>query len=112
MKILVLIPPYLKDFCRSARWAARSRGRVQRHPDWLLITARVLENSAHKVRFIDGAALNLKVQDIEEEIDKFMPELAILHTTTPTIYNDISYAKLIKDRIGCLTVLVGPHVSV
>ncbi len=34
MNILVLNPPYVDDFCRSARWAAKSRGRVQRHPDW------------------------------------------------------------------------------
>jgi len=112
MNILILNPPFVDNFCRSARWAARSRGRVQRHPDWLLITVAILENSAHKVRFIDGAALNLKRQHIAEEIDKFMPELAILHTTTPTIYNDISYAKLIKDKIACPIVLVGPHVSV
>jgi radical SAM superfamily enzyme YgiQ (UPF0313 family) len=112
MNILILNPPFVDNFCRSARWAAKSRGRVQRHPDWLLVTAAVLEKSAHKVRFIDGAALNLKMQDIEEEINRFTPELAVLHTTTPTIYNDISYAKLIKDKIGCLTVLVGPHVSV
>ncbi len=38
MKVLVLNPPYVDDFCRSARWAAKSRGRVQRHPDGLLIT--------------------------------------------------------------------------
>ena len=28
--VFVLNPPVVKDFCRSARWAARSRGRVQR----------------------------------------------------------------------------------
>ncbi len=110
MKVLFLNPPYGKDFCRSARWAARSRGRVQRHPDWLLIAAAVLEREGHKVKFIDGAALNLEFNDIERELSRFKPELTVIHTTTPSIYNDIRYAELAKKR-GSMTVLIGPHVS-
>ncbi|MFA4889086.1 MAG: radical SAM protein [Candidatus Omnitrophota bacterium] len=111
MKILVLNPPFVNNFCRSARWAARSRGRVQRHPDWLLIACAVLEQAGHSVRFIDGAALNLKREDIEKQVLSFMPQMAVLHTTTPTINNDILYAKLIKQITGCTTVLVGAHVT-
>jgi len=111
MKVLILNPPYVDNFCRSARWAARSRGRAQRHPDSLLIAAAVLEKSGHEVRFIDGAVLNLKRNEIEEEVGRFTPDLSVIHTTTPTIYNDISYAKLIKRRTSSRTVLVGPHVT-
>jgi radical SAM superfamily enzyme YgiQ (UPF0313 family) len=112
MNVLMLNPPFAENFCRSARWAARSRGRVQRHPDWMLIAAAVLEESGHKVKFVDGAALNLGKKDIEAEIDLLKPDLAVLHTTTPTIYSDISYAEFIKDKAGCITALIGPHVSV
>jgi len=77
----------------------------------MLVAVAVLENAGHKVRFIDGAALNLTAEFIEEEIKKFKPQLSVLHTTTPTIYNDISYAKLIKDKTGSSIVLVGPHVT-
>ena len=48
MKVLVLNPPYVDDFCRSARWAAKSRGRVQRHPDGLLILLPYLKRLATK----------------------------------------------------------------
>lgn len=106
----MLNPPYGKDFCRSARWAARSRGRVQRHPDWMLIATAVLERDGHVVKFIDGAALNLSFNQIEKEFSDFRPDLSIIHTTTPSIYNDIKYAKLAKDN-GSTTVLIGPHVS-
>jgi radical SAM superfamily enzyme YgiQ (UPF0313 family) len=112
MKILMLNPPYGRDFCRSARWAARSRGRVQRHPDWMLIAAAVLEKAGNDVKFIDGAALNLQRDDIAGSIKDFSPEIAVIHTTTPSIYNDISYASLIKEHVDTLTVLIGPHVSV
>lgn len=111
LKILMLNPPYVDDFCRSARWAAKSRGRVQRHPDWLLIAAAVLEKR-NQVRFVDGAALNLKRDDIKEIIEEFSPNITIFHTTTPSIYNDISYARLAKEHSPSITVMVGPHVSV
>ena len=56
----MLNPPYVDNFCRSARWAAKSRGRVQRHPDWMLIATAVLEKEGHNVKFIDDVAFSLK----------------------------------------------------
>lgn len=111
MKIFMLNPPYGKDFCRSARWAARSRGRVQRHPDWMLISAGILERAGHKVNFVDGAVLNLSIEDIKKIIEEFKPDLSVIHTTTPSIYSDIEYARLAKDY-GSTVVLIGPHVSI
>lgn len=112
MRILMLNPPYVRDFCRSARWAARSRGRVQRHPEGMLIATAVLEQAGHQVRFVDGPAQNLEQPDIARIIRAFSPELTVCHTTTPSIYNDISYARLAKEISGCATCLIGPHVSV
>jgi anaerobic magnesium-protoporphyrin IX monomethyl ester cyclase len=108
----MLNPPYVADFCRSARWAAVSRGRVQRHPDAMLIATAVLERAGHEVKFIDGAVLNLKREDVRNELLNFKPEMVVIHTTTPSIYNDISYAQLSKLILNCRTVLIGPHVSV
>ncbi len=107
----MLNPPYGKDFCRSARWAAKSRGRVQRHPDWMLIAAAVLEKAGNEVKFIEGAALNLNIEDIKNIIKDFTPSVVVIHTTTPSIYNDISYASLAKEICNPITVLIGPHVS-
>lgn len=111
MKVLILNPPFVDDFCRSARWATKSRGRVQRHPDWLLIAVSILEMDGHEVKFVDGAVLNLQKEDVEKIVNDFNPDMAVLHTTTPTIYSDISYAGLIKDRSRAMTVLIGPHVT-
>lgn len=108
----MLNAPYVDDFCRSARWAAKSRGRVQRHPDWMLIATAVLEKAGHKVKFVEGTALNLTRNVIRDIIVEFRPDLTVCHTTTPSIYNDISYARLAKEVSDCMTVLVGPHVSV
>ena len=42
MRVAVLNPMFGKDFTKSARWFARSRGRVQRHPDYLATAAAVV----------------------------------------------------------------------
>jgi anaerobic magnesium-protoporphyrin IX monomethyl ester cyclase len=110
--VFVLNPPVAEDFCRSARWAARSRGRVQRHPDWLLTAVAVLEQAGFRVDFLDGAALNLESQDVSSALKKSRPGLLVLHTTTPSIDSDLSYVSLAKELLpNCRTVAVGPHVT-
>lgn len=111
MKIFMLNPTFMPGFCRSARWAARSRGRVQRHPDWMLVATSVLEKAGHSVKFLDAQALDLGYREIENGLKDFRPELVVIHTTTPTIYSDISYAKQIKQDFGSTLVLIGAHVS-
>lgn len=110
MKILVLNPSYGKGFVRSQRWPARSRGRVQRHPDYLAIATAVLERDGHQVKLLDAAALNMSLSGVEKIARDFKPELSIVHTTTPSIYNDIEHAEMLKD-LGSTTVLLGTHAS-
>jgi len=110
--VFVLNPPVVKDFCRSARWAARSRGRVQRHPDWLLTAVGVLEQSGFEVEFLDGAALSLQEEQVASAIKRSKPGLLVVHTTTPSIDSDLAYASLAKKfDLDCRTVAVGPHVT-
>jgi radical SAM superfamily enzyme YgiQ (UPF0313 family) len=111
MRIVYINPPFGDDFVRAARWAAKSRGRVQRHPEQALIQVAVLERDGHACRFIEGAARNLAEEDILRQVREVGPELTIVHTTTPSIYNDIHYARRAKETTGCRTVLVGAHSS-
>lgn len=112
MKIAFINPPYGKDFVRSARWAAKSRGRVQRHPENALIALSVLREAGHEVYFIEGAARNFTKNQVKEELKRIKPEMVIVHTTTPSIYNDLSYAEMSKKILPkALTVAVGAHVT-
>ena len=110
-RICMLNPPFVDDFVRSARWYARSRGRVQRHPDYLLVATAVLEEAGHTVLFIDGAALNMRRDQVLDEVGRFRPDLCVLHTTTPSIDSDIGYARDLKAKTGAFTVLVGNHAT-
>lgn len=110
MRILIVNPAYGKNFVRSARWAARSRGRVQRHPDYLAIATAVLEKEGHEVKLLDAAALNMDQGAVREIAVTFRPELSVVHTTTPSIYSDIRHGEMLKE-VGAVTVLIGQHCS-
>ena len=83
MRIFFLNPSWGKDWCRSARWAAKSRGRVQRHPDWYLTAVAYVEREGHECKFLDAAALNISKKESLKEIKQFNPEILVIHTTTP-----------------------------
>jgi len=115
MKVAILNPSFGDNFVRVARWAAKSRGRVQRHPDYLLTATQILIDQGHDVIFVEAAARNIPPQQSCNIICDFIgdktPSLLVIHATTPSIYNDIEQAKAIKLRTGCKVVLVGQHVT-
>ncbi len=111
MKVAILNPSFGKDFVRVARWAAKSRGRVQRHPEYLLTAAQVLLDQGHDVIFVEAAARNFSEEETYSVIERFEPELVVIHATTPSIYNDINQAQELKARTACKIVFVGQHAS-
>jgi len=116
MKVILFNPSYGDDFVRVARWAAKSRGRVQRHPEYLLTAAQILIDQGHDVIFIDSAARNFTSEQSLELISNFVgtketTSLLVIHATTPSIHSDINQARDIKENLHCKIVLVGQHVS-
>ncbi|MBF0385840.1 MAG: radical SAM protein [Candidatus Omnitrophica bacterium] len=110
-KVAIVNPSYGADFVRVARWAAKSRGRVQRHPEYLLIAAQVLRDAGHEVIFVEAAARNLSPEETYKIVEDFKPELSVIHATTPSIFNDIEHAKALKEKTGCKIAFVGQHVT-
>jgi len=94
--MLFFSPPFVDGFTRNARWAAKSRGRVQRHPDYLLTAAAVVEQAGHNVSYIEGTALDISKEDIFVRIKEVTPDIVVILATTPSIYNDIEWAGKIK----------------
>ena len=111
MKVAILNPSFGDDFVRVARWAAKSRGRVQRHPEYLLTAAQILLDAGHEVNFIEAAARNFTPEQSYKIVEDFKPDLLVIHATTPSIYNDIEQAKILKDRTNCKVAFVGQHAS-
>lgn len=111
MRVALLNPMFGRDFTKSARWFARSRGRVQRHPDYLCTAAAVLESAGHEVFLLDAQAKNLPTQEILPRLREFCPELIAYQATTPSIDADIDAARMCKHATGAINVFVGSHVS-
>jgi anaerobic magnesium-protoporphyrin IX monomethyl ester cyclase len=111
MKILIINEPFVKDFCRTQRWAARTRGRVLRAPDWLAYATAVLERSGHNARLIDMVADGLAKQDLRDLLRREKPDFVVLDSTTPSIYSDIECARIVKEESKAAVIMVGPHVS-
>lgn len=112
MRVAVLNPMFGKDFTKSARWFARSRGRVQRHPDYLATAVAVLEKAGHTLLFMDCQAKNLPTDQVVPRLQEFRPDMVVYQASTPSIYADIEAARLVREAVGGhLHVMVGPHVS-
>lgn len=111
MKVAILNPMFGKDFTKSARWFARSRGRVQRHPDYLAYAAGVIKEAGHELLFVDCQAKNLPSEEFVTDLKRFAPDMVVCQTSTPSIYTDIESARLFKEATGALSVFVGSHSS-
>src|SRR3989339_263213 len=111
MKILVVNEPFVPGFCRPQRWAARTRGRVLRAPDWLAYATAVLEKDSHEVKLYDFPAMDWEKDKLAEITRQEKFDFAVLDSTTPSIFSDIECAKIIKENCGAKIIMVGPHVS-
>ena len=112
MKILLINEPFVKDFCRTQRWAARTRGRVLRAPDWLAYATAVLEREGYEVQLYDFPAKEWDKDHLRELVRKEQPGIVLLDSTTPSIYSDIECAHICKQVAPCKVIMVGPHVSI
>lgn len=111
MNVTILNPSFGENFVRVARWAAKSRGRVQRHPEYLLTAAQVLIDAGHNTHFVEAAARNFTEEESIETTVALKPELLVMHVTTPSIYADIEQARTIKSKTNCKVVFVGQHAT-
>jgi len=112
MKILMLNPPFLPRFSRFSRSPAVTKSGTIYYPIWHAYATGVLEQHGHDVRLIDAPADDLDKKACYKIVQDFHPELVVLYTSTPSIYNDVEVGAEIKKLIPhAFIVLTGPHVS-
>jgi len=110
MKIFITNPPFFKNFNRQVRWSAKTSGGIH-PPIYLAYAAAVLEKN-HDVKLLDAIASDVSTEEFYRMINKQNPDFVIMDTSTPSILNDISIAKKIKEKNPDVKIiLVGPHVS-
>ena len=112
MKIALINPPFLPRYSRSQRSPAVTKSGTLYYPIWLAYAAGLLEKNGFEVKLLDAPADGIRHREALEIISRFSPELLVMDTSTPSIYNDIDLAEKIKATLPeCFIVLVGTHVS-
>ncbi len=96
MEILFLNPPFNGRFSRTSRSPAIAKGGTLYYPIWLAYAAGVSEMAGHKVSLYDAPASGFDTADIINRLDKFIPDIIVVDTSTPSIYNDIEVAATFK----------------
>ena len=112
MNILMLNPPFLPKYSRFSRSPAVTKSGTIYYPIWHAYAAGLLEKEGHNVKLIDAPADGLSREDCYKIPKDFMPDMVVVYTSTPSIYNDIEIAGTIKELIPeSFVVLTGPHVT-
>jgi len=111
MKVLLINEPYVPGFNRTQRWAARTRGRVLRPPDWLAYATAVLEQAGIEAHLLDFPARKWGKDALRLVVRKAKPDYVVLDSTTPSIYSDLDCARICREESETRVIMVGPHAS-
>lgn len=99
-------------FSRSQRSPAITKGGTLYYPIWLAYAAGYAEENGHEIKLIDCSVEKHGSLSLVQEIRNFNPQLAIIDTSTPSIYNDVAFCSKIKEIVpACTCALVGTHPS-
>jgi len=113
MKILCLNPPFKTEygrFSRTSRSPAITKSGTLYYPIWLCYAAGVLAEAGHQVKLIDSCAYEYNLEKTLQLTSEFKPQIAVLDTSTPSIYSDVRTGSEIKNILpDCFVVLMGTH---
>lgn len=111
MKVILLNPPYPRNFIRSARCTVLPISGSNWYPIFLAYATGWLEKHGHEVKLIDALVANIQVGELHKIVKDFKPELLVVYVSDKSLRNDIAVAKKIKRAIECQLVAVGPRCS-
>ncbi|MCX6340320.1 MAG: radical SAM protein [Candidatus Aureabacteria bacterium] len=112
MNILLLNPPFIGKFSRASRSPAVTKSGTIYYPFWLAYAAGLLEQRGFNIRLVDAPADGLTREQILVKLTGFTPDLIVVDTSTPSIYEDVKCAAFLKRQYPHNVItLVGTHPS-
>jgi anaerobic magnesium-protoporphyrin IX monomethyl ester cyclase len=113
IKVFFLNPPFKGKFSREQRSPAVTKSGTIYYPMWLASSAGFVEEQGFEIDLVDAPAEGLSLDEVIARAISFAPAVAVVATSTPSIYSDVeSTARLVEVIPGLKTILVGTHVSV
>ncbi|HVP13274.1 MAG TPA: radical SAM protein [Phycisphaerae bacterium] len=111
MRIALLSPPYKKDYMRNARCDFVSLSATQWYPLWLGYAGAWLEHRGHEVLLVDAPSRHLDHDQTEKLVLDWRPDMLVNYPGQQSRRNDVEFADRLTEKLGCITVLVGPYYS-
>ena len=117
MKISFINPPFKTEygkFSRESRSPSVGHSGILYYPLWMIYAAAVVKQDGFEVIFYDACAKRTDAQTTLAlmEHDFKDTKLFVLDTSTPSIYSDVAFGALLKDRYpNAFVLLVGTHPS-
>ncbi len=112
MRILMLNPPFLPKYSRESRSPCVTKGGTIYMPYFLAYMVGVLEKHNFDVKLVDAVVNEWSHEQTINFIKEFSPDLVIIDTSTPSIYNDVEVGSKIKQALKDTHIcLVGKHVT-
>lgn len=117
MKVTFINPPFKTEygkFSRESRSPSIGHSGVLYYPLWLIYAASVVKNAGFDIEFYDACAKRTDAQKTIALLDSRIKDskLIVLDTSTPSIYSDVAFGAMLKDRYPeAFLLLVGTHPS-
>ena len=120
MKILLTNPPWVNTtehygIRAGSRWPHVRMKKEQLNyfpfPFFMAYACSLLKENGFDVRILDCIAEEIDDTGFFNFLETNCPDLVLLETSTPSIYNDLCLAEKIKKKTNCITVLCGQHAT-
>lgn len=111
MRVLMLNPPFFKNFSKSSRSPGVSKGGCVYYPLWLGAATGWLEKHGHEVKLLDCPVEGIFVQEVAKLVDDWKPELIVFDSVTASRNNDFNVAKQLRSHSNAPFVFVGTAPS-
>lgn len=115
MRIAFINPPFKIEhgrFSRASRSPAITKSGTLYYPIWLAYACGYLEKHGHQVLIVDSCARQMDLETTAALVEDFAPQLVVVETSTPSIYEDVRSAARFKQAGSSPFVcVVGTHPS-
>jgi radical SAM superfamily enzyme YgiQ (UPF0313 family) len=111
MKAAFINPPYFPKFSRESRSPGVAKSGTLYYPMFLSYAAGTAEADGNEILLLDAPAMELSKEMVLEKLKEFSPELVVCQTSTPSIINDLQFAKTAKETLQKPVALMGTHAS-
>lgn len=112
MRILLLSPPFVREYMRNARCDFVSLSATQWYPILLGYCGAWLERCMYDVKFIDAPAYYWDRETTEMAVVDYKPDFLVVYIGSKSEDNDIEIADILTEKVGCQTIIVGPYASI